>query len=81
LKEIDMAEKKVDRRCGTCQHFVFGMRSFCGWEWTSGATTVSTAFRAGGEGHAMWVDDGKRCKTWLADEEMIKRYAQINDNR
>lgn len=54
----------MDRRCGTCEHFIFGMRAFCGWEWEPGATVISVAFKAGGNRHAMWVDDGKECLTW-----------------
>jgi hypothetical protein len=61
----------TDKRCGTCDWFVFGMRSYCGWPWSPGDTEVSTAFRSGGEAHAMWVSDGKDCPTWKADEKTI----------
>ncbi len=64
------AARKEDRRCGTCALFEFGMRSYCGWEWTPGATKLSAAFRAGGAGHAMWVDDGKDCDTWALDPKV-----------
>jgi hypothetical protein len=54
------------RCCGTCKFFVFGQRSYCGWQWSPGAMKLPTAYRSGGPGHAMWVDDGKRCPTWKA---------------
>lgn len=56
-----MSEKK----CGTCDYWEFGQRSYCSWKFTSGDLAVSSAYKAGGEGHAMWIDDGEDCPTWI----------------
>lgn len=61
-----MDVQPTERRCGTCDLFVFGHLSFCGWRWKPGAKKVSAAYKAGGEGHAMWVNDGRDCATWKA---------------
>lgn len=46
-------------RCGTCKYFIFGYRSFCGWE-----PPVDWKLPAAYHLNSMWVDDGKNCKTW-----------------
>lgn len=53
-----------DVRCGTCRFWMFGVRSYCGWEPDEESKKVSAAVLAGGLNHAMWADDGKDCTTW-----------------
>lgn len=47
------------RCCGTCDYWEFGHRSYCCWGFYPGAAAVSSAYKAGGECHAMAGDDGK----------------------
>ncbi len=56
----------VEKRCcGTCDYWEFGHRSYCSWGFYRGAEAVSSAYKAGGECHAMGGDDGKDCQTWV----------------
>lgn len=54
-----------DTRCGTCDYWEFGQRSYCSWGFFPGAMAISSAYKAGGECHAMGGNDGKDCPTWV----------------
>ena len=55
----------MDKRCGTCKYFFFGMLSECGWRPQG---DVPSWFHS----HAMWIDDGKDCKVW--EEKVVKSH-------
>lgn len=61
----------IEKRCGTCNLFIFGMRSFCGWEPPAGLKLPASYNLV-----SMWVNDGKNCETWVEDPEAKVREAR-----
>ncbi|MBR1193194.1 hypothetical protein [Bradyrhizobium sp. AUGA SZCCT0160] len=62
----NQALSQAARRCGSCDYWEFGHRSYCSWGFFPGALAISSAYKAGGECHAMAASDGKDCPTWVA---------------
>lgn len=68
---------KTEVRCGTCKHFAFGHRSVCTWQ-PPKEIEFPSWFSIGS--HAMWVDDGKNCKTWEEDFDLPEDYRKGKKN-
>lgn len=65
----------MEVRCGTCKFFLFGMRSYCGWE-----PPVGLKLPASYNLNSMWIDDGKNCETWEEDPEAAAREKKKSKN-
>lgn len=66
MTDMEMIFLKPEKKCATCDYWEFGQRICCSWGFFPGAQAISSAYKAGGECHAMGGNDGKDCPTWVA---------------